>query len=65
MLTTANLEHRHPAKTNNCFDDGLDHGHAWAMEAVARHGRERGAADASAVPLPSTVLHDDAHYAPG
>jgi len=43
------------------FDDGLVHGHSWAMEPAippAQHGL-KAPPQAGDIPTPSTALHDD------
>jgi len=51
-----------PLAAEAACDIGLDHPHAWARE---RGAPPRGphASEPQAVRLPSTVLHDDIHYA--
>ena len=48
-------------------DDGLTHNHHWAMsrpdQDMARTANGPVVTDASAVPTPSSVRHDDVHYA--
>lgn len=41
------------------FDDGLVHNHAWAQEPVLTRSALPPVAHAPSVPTPSTVLHDD------
>ena len=45
------------------FDDGIDHGHAWAMGMSVRHPNALLVAEPRTVPVTSTAQHDDAHYA--
>ncbi|MBV8915124.1 MAG: hypothetical protein JOZ05_19045 [Acetobacteraceae bacterium] len=45
------------------YDDGLAHSHNWARERMADQGMVLLVADAASVATPSSVLHDDAHYA--
>ncbi len=44
------------------FDDGLVHGHDWAMDGGDRTDMPT-VADASSVNTPSSVFHDDIHHA--
>jgi len=45
------------------YDEGLAHCHEWARERMAGPARHPIVADAGRIATPSSVLHDDAHYA--
>ena len=45
------------------YDDGLAHCHDWARDAACAGKSHPIVADAGCIATPSSVLHDDAHYA--
>ncbi len=52
-----------PGLTEPAYDDGLQHPHHWAI-GHANAGRHNPiVARPAAVPTPSSVIHDDLHYA--
>ncbi len=48
---------------DHSHDDGLAHNHLWATDPTTRHGSHPHVADAARVQTPSSVRHDDVHFA--
>lgn len=44
-------------------DDGLCHDHHWARESTVERRLYPRVADAAGISTPSSVMHDDVHYA--